>query len=430
MTVLLNVQEVESILKSYSEKFYLQEKQITYIPLEKAQGKILAENIYSRRDHPPFCRVAMDGIAVRESGTLKKGIRWIRKLPIITPGMPSPSFSSSSRSFPHSSCFEVATGAVLPSEAYRVIRYEDLSREEDCFVLQENLEDKRLDNVHLQGSDYKKEEIIIKSGTKINSVITALLATEGYKSVPVLAFPFLEKICLVSTGNELVGLDHIPKEYQIRWSNGPALQAEFLAQGISLKEIVKLEDQESLFKSYFEKKWNETDIFIITGALSKGPYDFVPRVLEELGVKKIIHGVAQRPGKPFYFGVFENQGENKEKRPKFFFGLPGNPVSCLINARKFCVPFLQNTWTSSFAKLAEDFSFQKKMEYYACAEIQEEKGERWATFCRSKGLGNGSGDIFFLKNSMGFLQLYGQQSVFKKGESFPFYFWGSLSLNR
>jgi molybdopterin molybdotransferase len=156
---------------------------------------------------------------------------------------------------------------------------------------------------------------------------------------------------------------------------------------------------------------------ILSGGVSQGKFDFIPGVLEELGVKKIFHQVSQRPGKPFWFGA--------SGKGKIVFALPGNPVSTFMCFNRYVKPWIQKSLgvetKNQFAVLATDFSFTPKLTYFLQVAVKNEEGRLVAY----PNAGGGSGDFENLKNIDGFLELPREKTDFKAGEFFPLFLFRS-----
>ncbi|MHB1148652.1 MAG: molybdopterin-binding protein [Lutibacter sp.] len=177
---------------------------------------------------------------------------------------------------------------------------------------------------------------------------------------------------------------------------------------------------ESLLENY--------DVLIFSGAVSKGKFDFIPEVLNELGVKKLFHEVKQRPGKPFWFGEknHENMSETKvaERSRSIVFAFPGNPVSTFVNCLKYFYPWYFKSVGLNFenkhqAILSEDFYFKPEMTYFLQVKLNQIEGKLWATPISGKG----SGDLANLADADAFLELPDNRSNFTKGEVFPVIFY-------
>jgi len=380
---------------------------IVKIPLEKSLSRILAEDIFADLDQPPFHRVAMDGIAIN-----KEQLKSTNKFKILK----TISAGSEKTELPAGAvCFEIMTGAVLPSNADLVIRYEDLEISGgEAKVL---VEEKKLSsNFHVQGSDYRKGDKLLSSGIRIKSTTTAILASAGRTMVQVYDLP---RVAILSTGDELVEISSHPKPHQIRWSNGISLKQELCAHGFTDVSLFKVDDNESEMKKKIAGLLDCMDILLLTGGVSAGKYDYVPKLLKECNVQEIFHKVAQRPGKPLWFG--------KTSKDVFVFGLPGNPVSCLINLRKFVIPFIQQSIPEQSKKpfrafLSTEIKFSNKlMTYYSLITIENREGKMMV----SPLPGNGSGDFFQLRDSDGFIELKPQDAPFVEGSMGDVYLWGN-----
>lgn len=376
---------------------------IKTVCLEDSLGLTLAEDVHSDLDQPPFNRVSMDGIALKRETLL--GSKKIQILGTISAGSEIQTLPSGNV------CFEIMTGAVLPINANLVIRYEDLKISQGEAELMCDPTD-LIDNFHPQGSDYQRGDKVLTIGTKIKSTTTAILASVGKTHVKVFAKP---QVAIMSTGDELVDIGDIPKPHQIRWSNGISLKQQLAAFGFSDVTLHKVRDDEAEMKALLQELLSTKDVLLLTGGVSAGKFDFVPKLLKECQVQEIFHKVAQRPGMPLWFG--------KTQSDVYVFGLPGNPVSCLVNLRKFVIPFLEGgagkTNHDLKAFLTEEVKFNKNLTYYCQVKIQSGEGKLMAIPLK----GNGSGDFFQLRDSDGFIELRPQDAPFKEGFLGTVYLW-------
>ncbi len=189
------------------------------------------------------------------------------------------------------------TGAVLPNNANTVIRYEDVTVKNGIATINVDVLNEG-QNVHDKGKDGKVGDLLIKQNTKISAAEIGVLATVGKSFVKVAKQP---KVMIVSTGDELVGVDEFPLEHQIRRSNVFTLVS--LLEKLNIpSETAHITDDKPVLKSKIKAYLQEYDVLLFSGAVSKGKFDFLPEVFDELGVEKLFHKVAQRPGKPFWFG--------------------------------------------------------------------------------------------------------------------------------
>lgn len=390
---LISVKKALEIVLERSENFGT--KEISFI---NAVGSVLKEDIVADRDFPPFNRVSMDGIAI-SSEAFNKGQREFRIEGIQAAGSPQLTLQN------RSNCIEAMTGAILPNNANVVIQYELLTIEKG--IAKVNLEAvKEFQNIHKKGLDRRQGDILIKKDTVISPAEIGVLATVGKSMVKVARQP---KVMIVSTGNELVEVSKTPAEHQIRRSNVYTLVSLLEKLGIKAETTHILDNKETL-TGKIGSFLNDYDVLLFSGAVSKGKFDFIPEVLNSLGVKKLFHNVKQRPGKPFWFGKKDN---------KTIFAFPGNPVSTFVNCLKYFYPWVQKSMhvaeTKRQAILTEDFYFKPELSYFLQVKLEQVEGELFATPIA----GRGSGDLANLADTDAFLELPDDRSNFTKGEVFP-----------
>lgn len=371
------------------------------VSLKESLGRMLAEPVVVDRDLPPFNRVAMDGIAVSWS-ELQKGNRSFEIEDIQAAGIPQKQLKDKTK------CMEVMTGAVLPVGTDVVIRYEDVTIKDGRAQLDE-IDFQLMQNVHKQGIDARKGSELMKPGIKISSAEVALLASVGKSGVNVKSLP---NVAIISTGDELVDVDTTPEPHQIRRSNSFALYAALKEHGIDAS-LYHITDDESELEGGLREVLQKVDVMILSGGISAGKFDFVPQVLEKLGVKKLFQQVSQRPGKPFWFGATEDR--------KTVFALPGNPVSTFMCFYRYIQPWLIKSLggepVEKSAVLTTDFTFQPRLTYFLQVGVAVRDGQILA----SPIPGGGSGDFANLGSVDGFLELPLEKSTFYKGEVFPYF---------
>ena len=386
---------------------------IEEIPFLKSGGSILKEEIFADRDFPPFNRVSMDGIVI-DYTSFKNGQRAFKIEGIQAAG------SEQITLLDTKNCIEVMTGAVLPNNANTVIRYEDVTIENGIATITIDTINKG-QNIHTKGKDGKSGALLIQKNTIISAAEIGVLATVGKSVVKVAKQP---KVMIVSTGDELVGVAETPLAHQIRRSNVFTLVS--LLERLHIpSETAHITDDKSILKSKIATYLKEYDVLLFSGAVSKGKYDFLPEVFEELGVEKRFHKVAQRPGKPFWFGysVASNMsihGENINRGKKtIVFGFPGNPISTFVNCLAYFYPWYYKAVglevKEETAILADDINFKPNLAYFLQVKLVSEKGQLMAYPIK----GNGSGDLASLVKTDAFIQLPSDEIEFKKGEFFP-----------
>ncbi len=392
---MVSVSEATQILNSVSFKLMVQT-----IRLEEADQCVLAEEIRSDRDLPPFNRVAMDGVALA-SKTFKKDH-------LFTIEATQPAGSPQLKLQDPANCIKVMTGAMLPENTDTVIPFEETTIESNRVRINLDHVPAGL-NIHKQGVDSKKDDLLLPTGQLISPAEVAMLASVGKPEIKVFEFP---KTAIISTGDELVDVHETPKPYQIRRSNTYALQAAMKKMGWHASRF-HVADNKDLIRSNLSQCLNQNDILILSGGVSKGEYDFIPSVLHELGIHKLFHNISQRPGKPFWFGVSNDHR-------KVVFALPGNPVSTFLNFYRYVKPWMYKqmgiTEKPKWAILASDFNFQPKLTYFLQVKVQNEQGQ-WRAYPIP---GGGSGDFVNLNLVDGFLELPLEKTDFKAGEVFPF----------
>ena len=374
------------------------------IPLSKALGRVLAEEIRADRDFPPFDRVTMDGIAV-DFGEYVFTTNVFPIIGIQAAGMPQKKLEATN------TCFEVMTGAILPEGTDTVIRYEDLKIEGNKAAV--NSKEKVIikQNVHHQGSDRAKGDLLVEKNTIINSATIAIAATVGLSKITVKKLP---KVVIISSGDELVPVHKKPLTHQIRRSNNYAIQGVLAKWGIKAK-FLHINDEEGEVTEVVKKALQDFDALILSGGVSMGKFDLIPKALNDLGVTKLFHKVKQRPGKPFWFGHYQND--------TIVFALPGNPVSSFMCANRYVIPWLRASlelpiYEEKYATLSEQFSFKPALQYLLPVKIFcDKKGQQWAIPLK----GNGSGDHANLANADAFMELPAERDVFEVGEAFPIF---------
>ena len=372
---------------------------IDHVPLEQVVGRTLATKVRADRDFPPFDRVTMDGIAIAAAAHLPAHHIYA-VAGVAAAGQPRAALSD------HTKCIEVMTGAPLPQGCDTVVRYEDLTKHGEAFRLDVLVEQGK--NVHRQGTDHPAGKVLLSEGHIIKAIDINVLATVGLSVVPVRSLP---SVAVISSGDELVGITESPLPHQIRTSNSHMLHARLRQLDISASLHHVADDKEQMIAATTQIA-SSHDVLLISGGVSKGKFDFMPSVLEEVGFIAHFHRVAQRPGKPFWFGT---------KGEQVVFAFPGNPVSTLACFHKYFVPWLQRRQgrgsTMLRVSLAEDVVFKPDLTYFAQASIsQSADGVMQANVAH----GRGSGDMVSPTSQDGFVELPAGQEIFRKGEVFNF----------
>lgn len=369
------------------------------VSIQDAIGRTLAEDVYADRSMPPFDRVTMDGICI-DYQSYATGQRIFPIESIAAAGSPSVILQDRKK------CVEIMTGAPLAVNTDTVIRYEDLQELEGAFKIVVEVQQGK--NVHIKGSDHNKDAVLLSKNNRIKAIDINVLASVGKSNVKVYRNP---KVAVISSGDELVNVEDVPTDYQIRRSNVFMLQSRLKELGVDSKTFHFVDHSESI---YTEMKMilEDYDVLLMSGGVSKGKFDFIPEVLDRLGFEKLFHRVAQRPGKPFWFG---DKGEKK------VFAFPGNPVSTLACFHKYFVPWLSKVRGREYqpikAVLTNEVNFKPDLNYFAQASISQSSDGRWLATVKH---GNGSGDMVSPSCMDGFIELPRGKEVFQVGEVFDF----------
>jgi molybdopterin molybdotransferase len=290
------------------------------LPLEQAFGRVLSETIRADRDYPPFPRATMDGYALR-AADLELGLRGFRVIgAIYAGGLPD-------RPIGPGECYQIMTGGAVPPSADTVIRREDvLEGGESIQLLAAPWHP--FQHIAAQGEDLAAGDPAIDSPCLCEPSVMGLLATLGRIRVTVERLP---RVSLLTTGNEVVAVDAPVGPVEIRNSNRWLLEAALRKGGIVPAVCAHAPDDPALLRARLEPLL-EDDLLILCGGVSAGDADHVPAVLESMGVKKLFHKIAIRPGKPTWCGL--------TPRGNMVFALPGNPFSTFVNMTLLIQPFL------------------------------------------------------------------------------------------
>lgn len=380
-------------------------------PLVSAHGRVLRVDLAADRDLPPYDRVTMDGYALRASA-LAAGVRTYRIGGTQAAGMRAFQLGDAA-----DACIEVMTGAVLPEGADCVVPYEETRRDAGSMTVSEAASGLPAGNaVHRRGEDHRAGEVLVRAGMRLGGREIAVAAACGHASVTVTQVP---RIAVVSTGDELVEIDMPVAAHQVRRSNDYSLRAALIQAGYPNVARFHLRDVAHEIEARLSQIVAEYDAVVVVGGVSKGKFDFVPSALEKQNVAKKIHGVAQRPGKPMWFGV--------SPRQTMIFGLPGNPVSCYTCLHRYVLLALARACgmevsaeSARRAVLSETLVFKPKLAYLLPVRLGSGgRGELLATPSAT----NTSGDFAGLLGTDGFLELPADQTEFPAGFVAPFWAW-------
>jgi molybdopterin molybdotransferase len=332
------------------------------VPLTTAVlGAVLAEDVLSDLDMPPYDKALMDGYAVR-CADLAGGTGTLAVVEEITAGrVPQKALAAGQAS-------RIMTGAPIPAGCDAVIPVERTRLLEDGRVRIEDRPPRPGLNVLPRGQEMRRGEAILPAGSVLRPQELGLLATVGRTEARVIPAP---RVNVLSTGDEVVEAGEVPGPGQIRNSNGPMLQAQTLRAGGLPRYLGIARDRlDSLGPLVAEGL--RADVLILSGGVSAGKLDLVPGVLQEAGVTAHFHKVELKPGKPLLFGTREADGGRT-----LVFGLPGNPVSALVCFELFIRPALRRLRGRADpgpnlvpARLTEDFSYRTDRPTYHPAHLE------------------------------------------------------------
>jgi molybdopterin molybdotransferase len=308
---------------------------IEVLPLLESRGRVLAEPITADRDFPPFPRATRDGFAVRAADLA--GIP--AKLKVIGEIRAGAAPESIKHAVSAGECVEIMTGAPVPAGADAVVMVEHTQKNSG-----QTVEIRRPvvagENFVPQGAEGRAGSQLLAVGTRINHTSIAVMASVGKESVRVYAQP---KVAVLCTGDELVELSAFPGPHQIRNSNSYSVAAQVAAAGAVPVIFPIAPDNCEGLRQLILRGLN-ADLLLLTGGVSMGKYDLVEQVLAELRAEMFFTGARIQPGKPVVFGrvPLKDNGvaASRGKEFRYFFGLPGNPVSTMVTFELFARPMI------------------------------------------------------------------------------------------
>ena len=376
------------------------------VSLENICGRVLKEPVVAERDQPPFDRVMMDGIAIRydefDAGTRSFAVQSTQHA------------GDERQSLDAGSAIEIMTGASLPENADLIVPVERITVNEHGAHVEANYEGKRRQFVHARGSDHRQGTELLKTGNRISPMDVAIVASAGLAEVDVARQPTIR---VISTGNELVPAGQPIADHQVRLSNGPAIVAMLESHGYPHADHDHLADDPALLEARIAEHLEAADVLVLSGGVSMGKADFVPGVLENLGVKVIFHKITQRPGKPMWFG--------KGKDGQAVFALPGNPVSTLVCCRQYVVPALRRIEGELaprpvFVSLTQAVTFKPRLTNFLPVRIVSNATSQLLALPAPT---NTSGDFAALAGTDGYVVLDRDTTDFPAGTIVPFIRW-------
>ena len=290
-------------------------------------GLILANDIFSDIDMPPFDKSAMDGYACKMTDINQE----LEVIEVIPAG------KSPKKEIKQGECAQIMTGAMIPNGADCVVMVEHTEKTADNRI--KYLKEKTKDNICYKAEDVQTGQKVIEKGTLIKPQHIAILASVGATEIEVYQKP---KVGVISTGDEIVEPHVKPGPSKIRNSNGYQLFSQIERCNAIANYVGIASDNEEDTYHVIMKAMEENDVILLSGGVSMGEFDFVPYIMQKAGIDIKFQKIAVQPGKPTTFGT---------KESKRIFGLPGNPVSSYIQFELLVRPLLAEMMGHTFNPL-------------------------------------------------------------------------------
>ncbi|OOG56530.1 molybdopterin molybdotransferase MoeA [Rhodanobacter sp. C03] len=400
MSELLSVADAEQLIRQAMPVFGSER-----VALDAAAGRVLRQIVRAEREQPPFDRVMMDGIAIAMSSSSRRRF--------MLSGLQLAGMVQQTLSDPDT-CIEVTTGAMLPRGCDTVIPVEQTKRDGEYYLLADDYAPTIGQFVHPRGADCRTGDVLLEPGMCLGGPEVAVLAGNGVAEVEVAAIP---SVTIIATGDELAGVDQPLLEGQIRGSNDRALAAALRACGFDDVQLARVADDLAATTATLAELLYTRQVLVLSGGVSVGQRDYVPEALRTLGVRQVLHRIAQRPGKPMWFGIGP-QGQ-------VVFALPGNPVSALVCAARYLLPALQSA-TGLAAEppmpvcLESAVDTNPALTFFVPVHVHHDASGRAMATPLPPGT---SGDFSSLPRTHGFVELPPGLAVVPAGTVATFYRW-------
>jgi molybdopterin molybdotransferase len=336
----------QSLVLSFEDARRVVEEQASHIvpdanetvSLLHAAGRVLAEPIAADRDIPPFPRSTRDGYAVSAAdlATLPAKLKVMGEIKAGPSQPPSP--------LNRGQAFSIMTGAPVPPGADAVVMVEYTSPQEDSVEITKGVTPG--ENFVAQGAEAKRGSLLLDRGTRLDEAAIALAASVGKSRLQVFARP---RVAVLTTGDEIVEVDAEISPTQIRNSNSYSLAVQIQKAGGEPVLLPIAPDEPRRLRQLIEEGL-QSDLLIMTGGVSMGRYDLVEQVLSDLQAEFFFTGAKIQPGRPAVFGRTCGAGAlargasapaSPMDQHKYFFGLPGNPISTMVTFELFARPMLE-----------------------------------------------------------------------------------------
>jgi molybdopterin molybdotransferase len=317
-SLLLSFEDARQAVEDHAARLAPGDKQT--VDLLHAAGRVLAEPITADRDIPPFPRSTRDGYAVRAAdlATLPAKLKVMGEIKAGPNQVPA--------ALNRGEAFSIMTGAPVPPGADAVVMVEYTSSMGDSVEITRGVAP--AENIVAQGAEAKQGSLLLNRGTRLNEADIALAASVGKSQLQIFVRP---RVAVLTTGDEIVAVDSNPGPTQIRNSNSYSLAVQIQQAGGDPVLLPIAPDEPRRLRQLIEEGL-QSDLLIMTGGVSMGRYDLVEPVLVELRAEFFFTGAKIQPGRPVVFGRVQR---------KYFFGLPGNPVSTMVTFELFARPMLE-----------------------------------------------------------------------------------------
>lgn len=358
---MLTVQEAEAIIFKLVQPFD-SERDIEFVDLKSSLNRILAKSIASKLDFPHWDNSAMDGYAVRFEDVAACSTDRPAVLNIIEE---IPAGSAPQKIVQLGQAARILTGSMMPDGADTIVMQEDTDRNGNHVSILSPPKNRGA-FVRYRGAYYQAGQELLPAGIVLNPPEIAVLAAAQCVQVPVFRRP---RVAILSTGNELATPNQPLQPGQIVDSNQFALEALIAQMNAEPISIGIVRDDPDALKQAISEAIGSADVVISSGGVSVGDYDYVDRILAELGADIHIRSIRVKPGKPLTFATFSNS--------TLYFGLPGNPVSALVTFWRFVDPAIRKlsgltqNWKPAFVTAinAQDLKSDGKRETYLWGRV-------------------------------------------------------------
>ena len=310
---MISVAEARSRIQSHCQTL-----EAIILPIEHAVDHVLVDDLLSQIDIPSFRQSSMDGYA----------IKWEERHQALRIQDELPAGSFQQLQLDLGATIKVFTGGPIPELADTVVQKEWVELVDGMIKIQSEKLELGM-HIRMPGSEIAQQALALPAGTLIKASMVGFIASMGFGAVKVYRKP---SMAIVITGNELVAPGNPLLPGQVYESNSYALRALLKEQGVDRMNVYYAKDHLAETAFTLEQALDAHDIVLLTGGVSVGDYDFVVQACQQVGVEQVFHRVAQKPGKPIYFGVQEE---------KLVFGLPGNPASVMSCFRQYVLPAIQ-----------------------------------------------------------------------------------------